>query len=252
MYVYLSMYSHSHSSITLTITVSLLSYTCTLSFCSNDYRPFCASNGNTCTCPSGRVARINANQNDGKPLYTQTDGSIQCSSRSSSVFWNYHNGQPTVYTEPADTFATGTTQARGPGVSECRCGRTVTAEEQFTLITANCPPLSANWRSSSGHPSCYGPVTSFTGNEMANYRDLYTMYIADPQKEKYPVSWRTMDSTTSRNSLQTVELNLPQAQDQQLTIKVVDSYGDGWEYVFCVLLLFCIILFYFIASFYIL
>ena len=36
-------------------------------------------------------------------------------------------------------------------------------------------------------------------------------------------------TATPTNAYQTVELNLPQAKDQQMTIKVIDTYGDGWN-----------------------
>ena len=202
-------------------------------------RPYCASGGATCLCSTGRVSRFN--EMTGTPTYADANGNQKCDSK--DVFKNADG----TYPAPASSFDGAGTTFDGAGTTfdgadagyykqdeQCRCGRDITDVEQWSLITENCPYLSSNWRSSSnGHQQCFGPINSYNGNEQPNYRNLYDVWTDDSNRQIYPVSWYSMNSNTPTatptNAYQTVELNLPQAKDQQMTIKVIDTYGDGWN-----------------------
>ena len=177
----------------------------------------------------------------GTPTYADANGNQKCDSK--DVFKNADG----TYPAPASSFDGAGTTFDGAGTTfdgadagyykqdeQCRCGRDITDVEQWSLITENCPYLSSNWRSSSnGHQQCFGPINSYNGNEQPNYRNLYDVWTDDSNRQIYPVSWYSMNSNTPTatptNAYQTVELNLPQAKDQQMTIKVIDTYGDGWN-----------------------
>lgn len=169
-------------------------------------RPHCASGSQTCNCPSKFVSKSQY----GLISYSTTTGDKQCDA---PLGWEARN-------QYGHFSSSGSYDRR----NVCGCGRKITPSEQWSIITENCPPISSKFRSQlSQNDECFGTVLSYS-DSWSTFDNRLLYGRAYPN---VPIHWRSFRGQLQKHSLVTVKVDLPIAADNDMTIKIVDSNGDG-------------------------
>merc|ERR1711865_1040382 len=117
---------------------------------------------------------------------------------------------------------------------ECHCGRNLTISEQWQFATDLCPPLNTPWRQSEEWFGCTNGAQPYDADFDANWgRTILGKSVYNqPSPVQIPIEWKNLKDRNG-NALGNQESHLfsitnPPTSDGEMTLKFIDTYGDGW------------------------